>query len=120
MHLRRPDAGGRSLLDGEDDRVLQGFARARDHHSDGSGNVAPIEKRNSEQNLYPRSDRELFLWRMPVHENEYTREGALRALEDGAGDHIARAAAQARGSADSSHARVEQIVAARVTFPLSL
>src|SRR6266550_4955833 len=46
---------------------------------------------------------------MPVHEDEHARESVRRASEHGTRDHFARTGAQARGGANSAHARAEQV-----------
>src|SRR6266851_3567794 len=109
MHLRGANAGGRSLFDRKDDRVLQKFTGAGDHNSNRSRHAASVEERNSRQNVYSRADRQLLLRRMPVHENEHAGESLRRAAQHGTGDHITGTDPQTRRVADSANARTEPV-----------
>ncbi len=85
------------------------IARARNHRSHRGGNTSSIRERNSRQNIHSGPDGQLLLRRMPVHEDEHTREGIRRASAHGTGNHFARAGAQTRRSANSAHARTKHV-----------
>src|SRR5437667_5507369 len=120
MHLRRAHARRRSLFYGKNGDVLQRITSARDHRRYGSGLAASTAQRDPTQDIHPRPDGELFLWGMPVHENEHAGKSVRRALEDGTGNHPSGTAAQARRSADPAHARAEPVGAVHLNRPQAI
>ena len=93
----------------KDGDLLQGIASARDHRRDRSWSVTPAGQRNPRQNIHSRSNGQLLLRRMPVHEDEHVGKSLRRAPQHGTGDHFTRIGAQTRGDPNSAHARAEQI-----------
>src|SRR5207302_1797310 len=74
-----------------------------------SRDAASIEEGNSRQNIHSRADRQLFLRRMPVHENEHIGKGLRRVAQHGTGDHFAGIDPPTRRVADSSNARAQPL-----------
>ena len=75
-----------------------------------AGLLHRLRKEIPGKTFIPGPDRQLFLRRVPLHENEHAGESARCALESGAGNHLAGSSAQTRRSAHSAHARVEQVI----------
>ena len=86
----------------------------RNHRRYRSRHAASIAKRNSRQNFYSRADGTLRVRGMPVHENEHIGEGVRCVAAYAARNRFARSTAQTRGSANSAHAGIEQVIVAAV------
>ena len=109
MHLRRAHAGGRGLLDGKDDRLLQGIARPGVHHRHGIGHAPPAAAGDPGEDIHRRPHRQCACADCRFMKMNTLEKLHDSLLESGAGDRAAGERPRPRGNTDPPDAGVERL-----------